>query len=388
MNTMNISPLTDELAKTGCDAYIAYDSAEDSDMRYLSEFLAYDPYLYLCKRDGTERLIVASMEELRATRESRCPVVSRTAAGFSRYIEEGLPADTAAAKMLAGLCAADPQAKPRVLVPYSMPAGFAKALSAEADVVIDTDTVSKMRAIKTPEEIAKIREVQKENERGVHAAIDAIRKSTVDDHNGLVFEDAPLTSEGIRSILHETFYAHGLEDRDTIISCGLDTALPHAVGTGQLQAHQPIVMDVFPRGSSGYYADMTRTVSKGKPSDEICRIYQTVHDAKELARSLIRPGVTGASVHNAVVEFFKNAGYETAGTSGFIHSLGHGVGLAIHEGPSLSPRGEILAAGNVVTIEPGLYYPGTGGVRLEDMGVVTETGFDTFTTFEEDLILA
>ncbi|HJJ36864.1 MAG TPA: Xaa-Pro peptidase family protein [Methanocorpusculum sp.] len=385
---MDISLLKERLNQQDCDAYVIYDSAENCDMRYLSGFLASDPYLYLCKRDGAECLIVASMEELRATREARCPVISRTSAGFTKYIEDGCKADEAAAKMLKSYCAGTPDAKCRILVPYSMPAGFARALSAETDVVIDTDTVTQMRAVKTPEELAMILAVQKENERGVHLAVDTIRKADIDENNGLIFEDKPLTSEMIRTILHETFYEHGLEDRDTIISCAGDTALPHARGEGQLRAYQPIVMDVFPRGNNGYFADMTRTVSKGKPSDEICAMYKAVHDAKELALNMIRPGITGAEVHNAVAEYFKTCGYETAGTSGFIHSLGHGVGLAIHESPSLSPRGETLVPGNVVTIEPGLYYPGTGGVRLEDMGVVTESGFDTFTTFEEDLILA
>ena len=147
-------------------------------------------------------------------------------------------------------------------------------------------------------------------------------------------------------------------------------------------------MDVFPQNlKTGYFADMTRTIAKGAPADEIIRMYKTVHDAKELAVNLLGPGITGAEVHNAVAAYFAEQGYETAGSSGFIHSLGHGVGLEIHEGPSLSPSGGILEPGNVVTIEPGLYYPGIGGVRLEDMGVITEDGFDRFTNFEEQLIV-
>ncbi|HJJ39330.1 MAG TPA: Xaa-Pro peptidase family protein [Methanocorpusculum sp.] len=385
---MDISLLKDSIKQHNCDAYVIYDSAENCDMRYLSGFLASDPYIYLCKRDGSECLIVASMEELRASREARCPVISRSAAGFTKYVEEGCKADEATAKMLNSYCSEDREKKCRLLVPYSMPAGFARALATETEIVIDTDTVNRMRAVKTPEELAMIRDVQKENERGVHLAIDIIKKAEIGENNGLLFEDKPLTSEYLKKILHETFYEHGLEDKETIISCANDTALPHARGEGQLLAYQPIVMDVFPRGNNGYFADMTRTVSKGRPSDEICAMYAAVHNAKELARAMIRPGISGAEVHNAVAEYFKTCGYVTAGTSGFIHSLGHGVGLAIHESPSLSPRGELLVPGNVVTIEPGLYYPGTGGVRLEDMGAVTEDGFDTFTTFEEDLILA
>ena len=383
---LNISRLTEELEKQNCDAYIAYASAEDCDMRYLSRFLASDPYLYFCTKNGQESLIVASMEVLRAEKEARCPAISRTAAGYMDFLEDGCSADEAAARMLKKCCSTGDSA--RFLVPYTMPAGFARALFGHAEVVIDAGAVSAMRAVKSPEEIDAIREVQRENEKGVHCAIEAVRKAEIAENDALLFEGEALTSEKIRRILHDVFYDAGLEDRDTIISCGPDTALPHAKGTGQLFAHMPIVMDVFPRGSSGYFADMTRTVSKGKPDDAICAMYQTVHDAKELAASMIRPGVSGADVHNAVSAYFKDHGYETAGTSGFIHGLGHGVGLAIHESPSLSPRGEILAEGNVVTIEPGLYYPGTGGVRLEDMGAVTSDGFDRFTIFEEELIIA
>ena len=101
---------------------------------------------------------------------------------------------------------------------------------------------------------------------------------------------------------------------------------------------------------------------------------------------MIRAGAVGADLYRATVEFFRDRGYESD-TRGFIHSLGHGVGLEVHEDPSLGPQGEALVAGNVVTIEPGLYYPGTGGVRLEDMGAVTETGFDRFTQYEEELTL-
>ncbi|HJJ33157.1 MAG TPA: Xaa-Pro peptidase family protein [Methanocorpusculum sp.] len=385
-DTPDLQILKDAIRRQNCDAYVIYDSAENCDMRYLSRFPASDPYLYLCTKEGHESLIVASMEELRAEKESRCPVISRTAAGFTEYLADGCSADEAAAKMIKNRCGGGDRT--RLLVPYSMPAGFARALSAHAEVVIDAGTVNSMRAVKSPEEIEEIRAVQHENEKGVHLAVDAVRKSEISENDALYFEDAPLTSEKIRKILHEAFYDAGLEDRDTIISCGPNTALPHAKGEGQLFARQPIVMDVFPRGASGYFADMTRTVSKGKPDDAVCAMYKTVHDAKELAASMIRPGISGAEVHNAVSTYFKEQGFETAGTSGFIHSLGHGVGLAIHESPSLSPRGETLLEGHVVTIEPGLYYPGCGGVRLEDMGAVTENGFDRFTIFEEELIIA
>lgn len=374
--------ILEELEQRDCDAYVVYDSSDNEDMRYLSGFLATDPFIYVYKKDGGQFLIVSSMEELRARRESPCSIVTRTAAGFYELLEKHNDADAASAEMIKNFCGE------KLLVPYSMPVGFARALESSAQVTIDSGTVLSMRAKKTGIEIEKIRAVQKKNERGVTLAVDAVRKADVSEDGGLFFEDEPLTSEKLREIMHEAFFRMGLDDKDTIASCGADTALPHAKGEGQLFANQPIVLDVFPRDiETGYFADMTRTISKGKPSDEICRMYDTVHEAKELAVSLIRAGVSGADVHNAAADYFTKKGYVTAGTSGFIHSLGHGVGLAIHESPSLSVRGGVLEEGNVVTVEPGLYYPGIGGVRLEDMGAVTEDGFDRFTTFEEELIV-
>jgi len=374
--------ILEELAKRDCDAYVIYDSSENEDMRYLSRFLTTDPYIYVYKKDGGQFLIVSSMEELRARRESPCSIVTRNAAGFAEFLKETQDVDAAYAEMIKNFCG------DKLLIPYSMPVGFARALEKTARISIDRDTVLSMRAKKTAEEIEMIRAVQKKNERGVSLAVDAVRKAEVEEDGSLIFEDAPLTSEKLRAIMHEAFFRMGLDDKDTIASCGADTALPHAKGEGQLFANQPIVLDVFPRDiETGYFADMTRTISKGKPSDEICRMYEVVHEAKELAASLIKAGVSGADVHNAAADYFTKAGYVTAGTSGFIHSLGHGVGLAIHESPSLSLRGGVLEEGNVVTVEPGLYYPGVGGVRLEDMGAVTEDGFDRFTTFEEELIV-
>ncbi|MEE1136304.1 MAG: Xaa-Pro peptidase family protein [Methanocorpusculum sp.] len=374
--------ILEELEQRDCDAYVVYDSSDNEDMRYLSGFLATDPFIYVYKKDGGQFLIVSSMEELRARRESPCSIVTRTAAGFYELLEKHNDADAASAEMIKNFCGE------KLLVPYSMPVGFARALESSAQVTIDSGTVLSMRAKKTVVEIEKIRAVQKKNERGVTLAVDTVRKADVSEDGGLFFEDEPLTSEKLREIMHEAFFRMGLDDKDTIASCGADTALPHAKGEGQLFANQPIVLDVFPRDiETGYFADMTRTISKGKPSDEICRMYDTVHEAKELAVSLIRAGVSGADVHNAAADYFTKKGYVTAGTSGFIHSLGHGVGLAIHESPSLSVRGGVLEEGNVVTVEPGLYYPGIGGVRLEDMGAVTEDGFDRFTTFEEELIV-
>ncbi|HKM41364.1 MAG TPA: Xaa-Pro peptidase family protein [Methanocorpusculum sp.] len=374
--------LLEELAKHNCDAYVSYDLSDNADMRYASGFLASDPFIFVFSKEGIATLIISSMEATRARQESACNIVTRSAAGLPELLKQYPDADLATAHMIRNF------AGQRLLVPASMQVGFACKLESVADVVIDSGTIEKIRSVKTQDEIKKIRFVQKMNEDATHAAVDAIRNSEPDENGVLIFEGKPLTSEKVRDIIHYHLHPFNCDDKETIVSCGEVSSMPHAKGTGPLHANQPIVMDVFPRcETTGYFADMTRTVSKGAPSDEVIRMYDTVKKAKELAASLICPGITGAEVHNTIVEFFKQAGYETAGSSGFIHSLGHGVGLEIHEAPFLSPSGDELKEGNVITLEPGLYYQGIGGVRLEDMGVVTRDGFDRFTCFEEKLIV-
>jgi Xaa-Pro aminopeptidase len=172
---------------------------------------------------------------------------------------------------------------------------------------------------------------------------------------------------------------------DTIISCGEDSAIPHVRGSGPLREGAPIILDIFPQDEeTGYTSDMSRTVVKGEPSPEIAGMYEAVRGAQELAAGLARPGATGAEVHGKVVEYFRERGYES-NTKGFIHNLGHGIGLEVHELPTIGPSGGDLAAGNVITLEPGLYFPGIGGVRLEDAGVITPEGFRALARLPKEL---
>jgi Xaa-Pro aminopeptidase len=203
----------------------------------------------------------------------------------------------------------------------------------------------------------------------------------------LSYKGDVLTSERVRTEIHKRLIDFGCRGIDTIVSCAGDTAIPHVAGSGSLSAGQPIIIDIFPRNdATGYVSDMTRTVSKGEPEPAILEMYDAVRAAQDLAASLVAPGKTGPGIHQAVVNYFKDHGFES-NTKGFIHNLGHGVGLAVHELPSVGPNGGDLTAGNVITLEPGLYYPGTGGVRLEDMGVVTDAGFERFTQFPRELVV-
>lgn len=369
------------LAATNCAAYVLYASSEDADFRYLTRFQVSDPLLYVKRQGEQGLLVVPQMEYERASTESSVSVVTRAESGFLKYLDEDKDAWKALAHTATSLAGG------KVLVPRAFPYGLGRLLEEYTGVVVDEEeTVRAMRAVKTSRELDAIRSAQKATEAAMDYGISMIRRSTA--KNGVLYLDGTLLTSGrVRTAMHLFLMERGYTAKETIVSCGKETAMPHRQGDGPLLEDEPVVIDLFPRhDATGYYADMTRTVVKGEPSPEIREMYDAVSAAQDLGVSLIAAGKRGADVHNAVVDLFKERGYESE-TRGFVHSLGHGVGLEIHEGPSLSPSGGVLEAGNVVTVEPGLYYPGIGGIRIEDMGAVTATGFDRFTNYPRDLIV-
>jgi Xaa-Pro aminopeptidase len=364
--------LDDALASAGARAYAAYGSSVDADMRYLTRFRTSDPVPYVKVRGEPGKIIVSQMEFERAARESVAVPVTRAQAGLTEILKEEKNRWRAYARMIAGLAGGD------VLVPPQFPAALAKELEGLCRVTVDDDTVLKMRAVKSEEEIAAIARVQEATEAAMGGAIASIRSAKV--KKGVLYRGkAPLTSETLQKEVALTLLERGCRAVDTIISCGEDSAIPHIRGSGPLRENEPVILDIFPQDEeTGYTADMSRTVVRGEPADRIGEMFDAVLGAQTLAMTLVRPGVTGAEVHGKVVDYFKERGFES-NTKGFIHNLGHGVGLEVHELPTVGPAGGVLAAGNVITLEPGLYEPGVGGVRLEDMGVVTGTGFRDLT---------
>jgi len=368
------------IVRSGADAYVGYASSDDADMRYLSGFKTSDPFIYIKKQNRRGLIIVSQMEHARAVRESSAAVMTRAQAGLVEILREEIDPWKATAKMIAG------QVQGTILVPPWFPLALARALQDSVDVIIDQNYLESMRAVKTRAQITIIKNVQKVTESAIDLGISLIRKST--EKKGILFAGGkPLTSERVRAAMHNHLIDHGCFAKDSIVSCGEDAAIPHCLGSGALKARQPIVLDIFPQDEqTGYYSDMTRTVSKGKPDAKVLDMHAAVCDAQTLAIRHVRAGVSGADIHQAVVDFFKERGYDNA-TTGFVHNLGHGIGLEVHELPLLGPTGKKLVVGNVITIEPGLYYPGIGGVRLEDIGEVTKKGFSRFTKFQTDLVL-
>jgi len=360
------------------------DSICDSDMFYVSHFLAGDRFTLLAQEKIS--LLVSSMELGRAKSESVADEVISTSlyAIMDKSRACGKP-DEAYLQVLKEFL--HDRNVVRLGVPFRFPAGIFQHLCKDLQVFVMESPVSRWRAIKSKDELDAIRISQKACERAMRQAVNLIAHCEPRGEH-LYRDGLPLTSERVRSQIEISLLEDGCEAVDTIVAGGKAAADPHARGSGPLPANSPIVIDIFPRSKSlRYFADMTRTVLKGESPPEILELYEAVASAQDAGLAAIRSGVTGKEVHAQVCRVFQECGYPERDGRGFTHSTGHGVGLDVHEKPSLSEVGETLEAGHVVTVEPGLYYPEIGGVRLEDMVAVTESGCDNFTHFERKFVL-
>lgn len=236
------------------------------------------------------------------------------------------------------------------------------------------------RAIKTRAEVDQITACQRAAVQAMRGAIRLIARARVDKKNRLRVRGRLLTSTYMRRAIYRVLVKHNCTGEGTIVACGEQAATPHGVGHGPLRAHQSIVIDIFPRHlEHGYWGDLTRTVVKGTPSLALKKMYVAVKAAQAAALAEICAGVSGRRVHRAAAAALARRGFKTGlldgKAQGFIHSTGHGIGLEVHEAPSLSLRPGRLRAGHVVTVEPGLYYFQHGGVRIEDTVLVTRDGY-------------
>ena len=389
---LDLSSLDATLADAGADAYCIDADHDDSNQLYLSGFDAPDPF-FTAYTPNTLALLVSGLEYGRARKESRADTVARLAEyDHHGRVEEYGEAEGTARTYAAFLDDLDVES---VLVPERFPVGLADDLRERGlSVAVDRDdAVGTVRATKTDEEVEHVKRAQRANEAAMRAAEELVRAADVDDDGTLVHEGEPLTSERVQQEIEVTLLRNGCALDETIVACGADAADPHDRGSGPLSANETIIVDIFPREkASKYHADMTRTFVKGEASEEVRRRFDLTHRALEAAFDALEPGATGADVHDAVCDLYEEEGYETLRSdptteTGFIHSTGHGVGLDVHEAPGLNPRGGELEPGHVVTIEPGLYDPAVGGVRIEDIAVVTEDGYENFTDYPVELEL-
>ncbi|MFB6074309.1 MAG: M24 family metallopeptidase [Haloarculaceae archaeon] len=388
----DLTQLDAYLDDRGLDGYLLDADSEDSDQFYLSGFDAPDPFVTLY--DGDVHLLFArGLEYGRAKREARAATVERDVDfGRAEKVEEYGPRAARFHVLADFLAAYDVDS---VAVPPRFPISTGDGLRRQGVTVTPDEegVVTGIRATKTDEEVEHVRGAQRANEVAMAAAEDLLSAATVAEDGTLRHEGAPLTSERVKEEIEVTLLREGCALDDTIVACGADAADPHDKGSGPLAADRPIIVDIFPQDkASKYHADMTRTFCVGDPGETIREWYALTAEAHAAALDAIEPGVTGEAVHDAVCDVYEEAGQptlradETAET-GFIHSTGHGVGLDVHELPRIAPGGEELRSSHVVTVEPGLYDPEVGGVRIEDLLVVTEDGYENLTDYPKRLTL-
>jgi len=386
----DFSRLDAYLDEAGVDGYMIDADSTDSDQYYLSGFDAPDPFVTLYT--GEVHLLPRGLEYGRAKQEARADTIQRKSEfGYGEKAEE-FGRTEARHRVLAEFLRS--HGVESIAAPPRFPLRTADGLrELGIDVTVDEDgVITEIRARKSDEEIEHVREAQRANEAAMARAEQLLAESTVEGGQ-LVHDGEPLTSERVRAEIEMTLLRNGCALDETIVSCGADAADPHDRGSGPLHADESIIVDIFPQNkTTKYHADMTRTFCRGDPGETLQEWYDVTAKAKEAALDALEPGVTGADVHDAVCDVYEAAGHTTlrenpTAETGFIHGTGHGVGLDVHELPMVSPGGDTLEPGNVVTIEPGLYDPEVGGVRIEDLVVVTEDGYENLTDYEERFVV-
>jgi Xaa-Pro aminopeptidase len=353
-----------------------------------------DPFLYL-ERDGARHISIGSMEVARLEELGLFTVHAHEELGRDELIEAGLTIQQVREELalravrLVGVTAAS--------VPATFPLWLADRLRAEGiELTVDRDLFDDRRRVKTAAELAGIRRAQRAAEAAMDTVRELLRRSQLSGHGEtLTLDGEPLTVERVKAAMSVTFAAHGTGADDFIVAPGPQGAVGHDMGSGPIRAGVPIVVDIWPRDNESFmYCDMTRTFVVGDVADDVRTWHRLCKEALDRAIAEITDGASGRAIFDGTCEIFEAAGEPTQRTKepgavlsdGFFHGLGHGVGLDVHEEPGLGLVSEHpLKAGDVVTVEPGLYRQGYGGVRLEDLLLVTENGAENITQYPYDL---
>jgi Xaa-Pro aminopeptidase len=374
------------------DVLIFADSVTSPEMRHEVPVVIPDPFLY-AEKDG-KRYVVSAAFEVDRVKEIGIEASPWEHYGYDELIATGLPREEIVWKHV-NLNACRELGITDAVVPRSFPTLAADHLR-ENGITLEPDHkfFADRRRVKNEAELEGIRKAQKAAEAAMGAARDLIFRA--EPSNGEVQVDGEtLTSERLKATIRRVFSEHGVSGDDFIVSHGAQTAIGHELGHGPIAPNEPIVIDLWPKDpDSACYADMTRTYVVGEAPEELVKYHGLVKEALDRSFAATKAGVAGSAVYTLVCELFEEHGQKTSLSKapgevldeGFFHGLGHGVGLEVHEAPSLGRGGTgDLVAGDVVTLEPGLYRPGFGGCRLEDLILVTENGAENLTDFPYDL---
>lgn len=360
-------------------------SDHDPDMLYATRMFVPDPFIFI-EQNGKRTIVLSDLEIGRGKKQAQADEILAYSE-FEREVQGKAKKAPAFEKVLSHFLQS--RGVRSAVVPANFPLGYAEELG-RANIRLQTadGLFWPERETKTEDELRLMRRALSITEKGLARAIEVLGACKARRGKRLDWFGRVLTSEILRAEIDSAILRAGGLPAGTIVAGGDQACDPHDRGSGPLLADSLIILDIFPRdAASGYYGDMTRTVVRGRASEEQRRLWETVRKGQELALKKMKPGADGLEVHNDVKQFFTDAGFPTevrAGQQvGFFHGTGHGLGLEIHEIPRFQKT--VFKPGQVLTVEPGLYYPGLGGVRIEDVAVVTETGNRIISRFEKRL---
>jgi Xaa-Pro aminopeptidase len=348
---------------------IVASSEGSADILYATRFFAPDAFIFL-EKAGRKTIVLSDLEIDRGRRQAE--------------VDEVVAYSDISARLEAGAGLADvlrqflkERRVRKARVPADFPLGLASRLAASVELLPEPGLFWKEREFKSAAETARLRRAEKIAETGMARAMEVLAAADVGKANALTWAGQRLTSDLLRTEIDSAVLRAGGQPAGTIVAGGSHACDPHERGFGPLRANSLIIIDIFPRdASTGYFGDLTRTVVRGRASEPQRRLWETVWEGQALALESMRPGVDGGKLQEEVKQFFTQRGFPTekrAGRwGGFFHGLGHGLGLEIHEEPRVAKT--TLTEGQVLTVEPGLYYNGIGGARIEDVVAITSKG--------------
>src|SRR5690349_5055305 len=360
-------------------------SDTDADMLYATRIFIGDPFVFL-QQNGKRTLVLSDLEIDRAKKNAKADEFVMLSA-LEREVQGKMKQAPPYEKVLAHFLTK--RGVKRARVPANFPLGYANEIKRHGITLETTNGLFwPAREKKTAEEIKLLERALRITETGMKRGMEILKASRPGAGKKLKWAGKVLTSEILRAEIDSAILRAGGVPTNTIVAGGDQACDPHERGSGPLKANSLIILDIFPRDAkSGYFGDMTRTVVRGRASDEQRRLWETVREGQELALRKMKPGVDGLNVHNEVKQLFTDRGFPTeirdGKQVGFFHGTGHGLGLEIHEFPRFQKT--VFKVGQVLTVEPGLYYPGLGGVRIEDVVALTKTGIRMLSRFPNQL---
>jgi len=360
-------------------------SETDADMLYATRIFIGDPFIFL-QQKGKRILVLSDLEIDRAKKNAKADefvMFNQLEREVQGKAKKAPPYEKVLAHFLTK------RGVKRALVPANFPLGFANEIKRNG-IALETSNglFWPAREKKTAEEIRLLERALRMTETGMKRGMEILKASKPGTGKKLKWSGKTLTSEILRAEIDSAILRAGGVPTNTIVAGGDQACDPHERGFGPLRADSLIILDIFPRdGKTGYWGDMTRTVVRGRASEQQRKLWEAVKAGQTLALKRIKAGVDGMSIHQAITELFERRGFPTEVRNGrrvgFFHGTGHGLGLEIHEYPRLQKV--VLKAGQCLTVEPGLYYPGIGGARIEDVVIVEKDGCRILSKFPKQL---